>query len=112
MLQVLLELLAVVSDNLWIHSDYHIHLCRLQRRIMATSAQDGISGISGETLEKARRELGEDPKTKGAVIQELRDKIEQWEPSPEEEGLMFSRKDDKFLLRYLRAKKFDTDRAL
>jgi len=115
-LQVLLQLLAVVmADNLWIHSDYHIHLCRLQRRMMATLLKmgDGISGISGETLEKARRELGDDPKTKrGAVIQELRDKIEQWEPSPEEEELMFSRKDDKFLLRYLRAKKFDTDRAL
>jgi len=76
---------------------------------MATSAEDGISCISGETLEKAQWELGEDPKTRGAVIQELRDKIEQWEPSPEEEGLTFSRKDDKFLLRYLRAKKFDTD---
>jgi len=112
-LQVLLQLLAMVmSDNLWIHSDFHIRLCRLQRRMMATSAEDGISCISGETLEKARRELGEDPKTRGAVIPELRDKIEQWEPSPEEDGLTFSRKDDKFLLRYLRAKKFDTDRAL
>ena len=79
---------------------------------MATSAGDGISCISGETLEKARRELGEDPETRAAIIQELRDKIEQWEPSPEEEGLTFPQKDDKFLLRYLRAKKFDTDRAL
>jgi len=79
---------------------------------MATSTGDEISCISGETLEKARRELGEDPKTRGAIIQELRDKIEHWEPSPEDEGLTFSRKDDKFLLRYLRAKKFDTDRAL
>ena len=79
---------------------------------MATSAGDEISCISGETLEKARRELGEDPKTRGTIIQELRDKIEHWEPSPEDEGLTFSRKDDKFLLRYLRAKKFDTDRAL
>ena len=79
---------------------------------MATFDGDGISYISGETLEKAQRELGEDPKTRAAVIQELQDKIEQWEPSPEEEGLTFSRKDDKFLLRYLRAKKFDTERAL
>ena len=79
---------------------------------MATSAGDGISCISGETLEKARRELGEDPETRAAIIQELRDKIEQWEPTPEEEGLTFPRKDDKFLLRYLRARKFDTDRAL
>ena len=80
---------------------------------MATSAAgDGISSISGETLEKAQRELGENPETRGAIIQELRDKIEQWEPSPEEEGVTFSRKDDQFLLRYLRAKKFDTERAL
>ena len=79
---------------------------------MATSAGDGISCISGETLEKARRELGEDPETRAAIIQEFRDKIEQWEPTPEEEGLTFPRKDDKFLLRYLRARKFDTDRAL
>lgn len=83
-----------------------------QRQVMATSAGDGISSISGETLEKAQRELGENPETRGAIIQELRDKIEQWEPSPEEEGLTFSQKDDQFLLRYLRAKKFDTERAL
>ena len=37
---------------------------------------------------------------------------EQWEPSPEEEELTFPRKDDTFPLHYLRAKKFDTDRAL
>ena len=79
---------------------------------MDTSAGDKISCICGETPEKARCELGEDPKTRGTIIQELRDKIEHWEPSPEDEGLTFSRKDDKFLLRYLRAKKFDTDRAL
>ena len=64
---------------------------------MSTSAGDELSCISGEPLEKARRELGEDRKTRGAIIQEFRDKLEHWEPSPEDEGLC-----------YLRAKKFDT----
>jgi len=39
---------------------------------------------------KARHELGEDHKTRGTIIQELRDKIEHWEPTPEDEGLTFS----------------------
>ena len=44
--------------------------------VMATSAGDAVSCTSGETREKARHELGEDPETRGAIIQELRDKIE------------------------------------
>ena len=73
---------------------------------------DDLSGISGETLEKAKRELGEVPERRAEDIQQLREKINQWEQSPEEEGLSFPRKDDKFLLRFLRARKFDQDRAL
>ena len=76
---------------------------------MAEGFGDGISAISGETLEKAMRELGEVPEKRPEAIQELREKIEH---ISEEEGLTFERKDDKFLLRFLRARKFNSDRAL
>ena len=77
-------------------------------------ASGGISSISGETLERARRELNEQPEKRAEAIQELRERIEQWErsPPPEEAGLTFARKDESFLLRFLRARKFDLDRAL
>ena len=73
---------------------------------------DGASRISGATLEKARRELREDPQTRVGCIRSLRKAIEGYERQPGEEEAAFHRTDDKFLLRFLRARKFDEDRAL
>lgn len=74
-----------------------------------------VSCISGATLEKARKELFEVPEKRVEMISKLRESIEQWLPAANdqyEQGLVFTRKDDKFLLRFLRAKKFDVDRSL
>lgn len=82
---------------------------------MATSAvteADDVSTISGATLEKACRELGEVPASRAAVIEELRGRIAQWEESHAEEGLALPRREAVFLLRFLRARKFDVERAL
>ncbi len=78
-------------------------------------AEDCLSSISGATLEKAQKELFEDPEKRLDAITDLRDKIEQWTPTVDDQheaNLVFSKKDDKFLLCFLRAKKFDTERAL
>ena len=79
---------------------------------MASAPDDGsLSQISGETLEKARKELGEDPETRAEAVEELRAKIQEVKREPECEGIEFSRNDGRFLLRFLRAKKFDVERA-
>ena len=78
-------------------------------------ADSAVSSISGATLEKARRELFEEPATRLESIAQLRERVEQWRPSGTEEGLDLleqGRKDDRFLLRFLRAKKFDVERSL
>lgn len=79
-----------------------------------TVCDDGISSISGETLEKARRELGENPETRGEACRELRMRIDELEHQgdADREGVTFERKDSKFLLRFLRARKFNIERAL
>jgi len=79
---------------------------------MADAPRDEPSSISGETLEKAKKELFEVPEKRAEAVAELRAKIDALEGSPEFEGVIFSRKDGKFLLRFLRAKKFDMERAL
>lgn len=71
-----------------------------------------VSSISGETLAKARRELREDPEQRPEAIEELRRRILAYEADPQSEPFPFGRSDDRFLLRFLRARKFDTDRAL
>ena len=74
-----------------------------------------VSSISGVTLEKAEKELFEVPERRGEMIAKLREEINKWTPTPEDEyeqGLAFTRKDDKFLLRFLRTKKFDINRSL
>lgn len=73
-----------------------------------------ISSISGATLEKAVKELGEVPGRRAEVIGELRTRIEAEQGSAERahDGLVFERKDDKFLLRFLRARKFNIDKSL
>ena len=73
---------------------------------------DGVSSISGATLEKARRELREVPEKRLECIRSLRKAIEGYDRQPDEEEVVFQRNDDKFLLRFLRARKFDVDRAL
>ena len=70
-----------------------------------------LSAISGETLEKAMRELGEDPDKRAEAVEQLRAKISEARGDPEYEGVEFSRQDGRFLLRFLRARKFHTNRA-
>lgn len=78
-----------------------------------TCCDDGISSLSGSSLEKARQELNEDPATRHKAIQELRDKIKSWKPSKTEEKLVvLGRTNDKSLLKFLRARKFDIDKSL
>ncbi len=76
---------------------------------MAEGGEEEVSRINGETLEKARRELGEEPGRREGSIRELRTKIEEEE---ENEGVCYERKDNKFLLMFLRARKFNVDRSL
>lgn len=75
------------------------------------------TSLSGTTLEKAVRELNEpqDDGQRRQLINELRRRLQSWRPkaeSPDEEGVTLTRvEEDKFLLRFLRAKKFDLNRA-
>lgn len=74
-----------------------------------------VSTISGETLEKAVKELGEIPEKRMQAIEELRTRLKGWEADPNdphEKDLTLHRiEEDKFLLRFLRARKFDMDRS-
>ncbi|XP_028405065.1 LOW QUALITY PROTEIN: clavesin-1-like [Dendronephthya gigantea] len=63
------------------------------------------SGLSAKTKEKAKAELNEDPLTRNAKVQLLRDKMV-FRPD-----LPFRKTDEKYLLRFLRARKFDEERA-
>ena len=74
-------------------------------------AEEVLSAIDGETLEKARRELGEDPDKRAEAVEHLRAKIDEMRGGPDYDGVEFSRQDGRFLLRFLRARKFDVDRA-
>ena len=75
-----------------------------------------VSAISGPTLEKAIKELGEDPDRRMEMIEEFRTKLSSWQANPDdphENGLTLHRTDDdKFLLRFLRARKFDIERSV
>ena len=105
---------------------------------MVTVDARAVSSISGATLEKAKRvragrvrvgrvragrihvntvcaplqELGEVPERRLDNIAELREKIAEAEQRAEFRGMVFARRDDRFLLRFLRARKFQVERAL
>ncbi|XP_077989663.1 alpha-tocopherol transfer protein-like [Glandiceps talaboti] len=66
--------------------------------------EDFVSSLSPELLEKAEKELNEKPQWRQRDIDALRDMLEK---RPD----IYFRSDDAFLLRFLRAKKFDYDRA-
>ncbi|KAL8584255.1 hypothetical protein ACOMHN_034940 [Nucella lapillus] len=60
--------------------------------------------LSEETLEVAKKELQEDPRTRLLELKTLRDRLQQYP------GLK-SRLDPQFLIRFLRARKFEQERA-
>lgn len=80
--------------------------------VMASKGVDNVSGISGATLQKARLELREVPENRLECIRRLRESIQSYRPHFGEEDIVFERTDNRFLLRFLRARKFDHDRAL
>ena len=63
--------------------------------------------LSSASLEKASRELNETDEIRASRISELKARVEQHE----DELLIDSRRDASFLVRFLRARKFDVDRA-
>lgn len=76
-----------------------------------------VSRISGSTLDKAMKELGEIPERRMEMIEKLRDKLKLWQADPgdsDEESLTLPLnkiEEDAFLLRFLRARKFDIERS-
>ena len=52
------------------------------------------------------------PEERELKILELKEKISAAEKTAEFEGVLFARKDDRFLLRFLRARKFNVERSL
>ena len=79
---------------------------------MATSEDDRVTSISDATLLKARAELREVPEKRMENIRQLRKAVESYRRLPGEEDVVFRRTDNKFLLRFLRSRKFDQERSL
>ena len=79
---------------------------------IVSSGGDGVSAITGATLLKARAELREVPERRLESIRQLREAIESYRRLPGEEDVVFKRTDNRFLLRFLRSRKFDQERAL
>lgn len=81
---------------------------------MATGGGE-VTSLSGASLEKAVKELNEpqNDAQRLQLINELRRRLKTWKPKePHEEGVTLTRlEDDKFILRFLRSKKFDLNRA-
>ena len=73
-------------------------------------ASGGIGSLPPEVLEKAKRELNEDPNQIAAKIQELREHVQQKKETGQIVDTPLIRlDDDEFLLRFLRAKKYRLD---
>eukprot|EP00118_Oscarella_pearsei_P015147 m.134534 g.134534 ORF g.134534 m.134534 type:complete len:289 (+) comp38143_c0_seq1:11-877(+) len=79
------------------------------RSSCAFPSLEDLSFLADSTKEKAALELNETPEVREVKIGELKAKIEEY--GDEKDSLVDSRRDDAFLLRFLRAKKFDVDRA-
>ena len=72
-----------------------------------------ICTLSSDLLEKAKLELNEHEETRPVLVCELRERIESWKPSRgEEKSVVLTSTEDRFLLMFLRARKFDVDKAL
>ena len=69
--------------------------------------EEGPGDITPRTSEKAQRELNETPERRIAAIAELKSMIAR----DEKLSRIIDRTDDSFYLRYLRAKKFNVERA-
>ncbi|XP_068120452.1 alpha-tocopherol transfer protein-like [Hyperolius riggenbachi] len=72
----------------------------------STLQESYVCTLTPELVQKAREELQEKPEWRLRDVQALRDMI--WKDYPN----LRTRVDDSFLLRFLRARKFDYDRAL
>ncbi|XP_018430175.1 PREDICTED: alpha-tocopherol transfer protein-like [Nanorana parkeri] len=72
----------------------------------STLQENYVCTLTPELIQKAREELQEKPEWRLRDVQALRDMI--WKDYPN----LRTRVDDVFLLRFLRARKFDYDRAL
>ncbi|XP_032817752.1 alpha-tocopherol transfer protein-like isoform X1 [Petromyzon marinus] len=64
-----------------------------------------VCSLSPELVERARVELGENPETRAQEVQKLREALARRPDIP-------ARTDDAFLLRFLRARKFDHEKTL
>lgn len=82
--------------------DNHMHL--------STKMCACVEKLSEETLRKARKELNEIPEEKEQKIKSLREQI----AALQEKGKLARncRTDDRMLVRFLRANKYDVDKSL
>lgn len=80
---------------------------------MARAPDQRGTSITGATLEKARRELGETEEKRAESLTRLGALVDEYETSSsrERDGVPSARRDAGFLLACLRARKFDVERS-